>query len=38
MKTPGAQRTFRTMSTYAFGVLVLLVAGLAPWAGTWSGS
>jgi O-antigen/teichoic acid export membrane protein len=29
MKAPDAQRTFRTMSTYVFGVLVLLVAGLA---------
>jgi O-antigen/teichoic acid export membrane protein len=29
MKSPDAQRTFRTISTYVFGVLVLLVAGLA---------
>ena len=29
MKTPDAPRTFRTMSTYVFGVLALLVAGLA---------
>jgi len=29
MKTADAQRTFRTMSTYVFGVLALLVAGLA---------
>jgi O-antigen/teichoic acid export membrane protein len=29
MKAPDAQRTFRTISTYVFGVLVLLVAGLA---------
>jgi len=29
MKSADAQRTFRTISTYVFGVLVLLVAGLA---------
>ena len=29
MKAPDAQRTFRALSTYVFGVLVLLVAGLA---------
>jgi O-antigen/teichoic acid export membrane protein len=29
MKSPGAPRTFRTMSTYVFGVLALLVSGLA---------
>jgi O-antigen/teichoic acid export membrane protein len=29
MKSPDATRTFRTMSTYVFGALVLLVAGLA---------
>ena len=29
MKAPDAPRTFGTMSTYVFGVLVLLVAGLA---------
>ncbi|MFO7693538.1 MAG: lipopolysaccharide biosynthesis protein [Vicinamibacterales bacterium] len=29
MKAPDAKQTFRTMSTYVFGVLVLLVAGLA---------